>query len=79
MMRYGYLLIIICVLTVLLLGCNNKEDDDGEVVGSEFEKVGGNVFFKEYRHIKTGCHYLYGNGMTPMFIEKDGRTVPYCD
>lgn len=73
-----------------LFGCNQidkvevsaSEESEYEIVLNE--KLTHSEDLTQVKHRETGCHYLYydgvqGGGLTQMFIEKDGQTVPYCE
>jgi hypothetical protein len=73
-------------LMLILFGCGkaeevesttNKENISFIIVNNEDEN------FVEYKHKKTGCHYVdsaYNTDyFTQMFIEKNGVSVPFCD
>lgn len=74
-----------------LFGCN--QIDNGEVSASL--PTGFTITTEEdneinrhtvtvMHHNDTGCNYIiidgnYSGGITQMFVEKDGVSVPYCD
>lgn len=78
--------LLVLMLLILPLSACGVEPEESEIVSTfrtDFEIVNEDtdLDFYEYRHIKTGCHYLenWQQELTQMFIEKDGKAVPYCD
>ena len=78
-------LFFLALSTVLLLSACSDSEPVSEGVPAGFQIVSkqkiGVYRIKELRHIKTGNHYIVtsgsGTALTPMFIEKNGVTVPY--
>lgn len=73
-------------LMLILSGCGGVEKDESSTnkVNQSFIIVNNeDDNFVEYKHIKTGCHYVdstfNADYLTQMFIEKNGVSVPYCD
>lgn len=59
----------------------DKVDAGGEDMFVEVGKQGDT--FTEYKHIETGCHYLFTDGINgdstiQMFVDT-GKSRPYCD
>lgn len=79
----------------LLFGCSQVEEEKElhvssnkvsaeEVISDNFEIISESeegAFTYELIHTPTQCHYVqtHKGGLTQMFIEKDGVSVPYCD
>jgi PBP1b-binding outer membrane lipoprotein LpoB len=76
---------ILLGLTLVLSGCGSKEEElSTNKENKSFIIVSSGDETKiEYKHIKTGCHYVESafnsDYFTQMFIEKNGVSVPYCD
>ena len=71
-----------------LFGCSQVDNTVSAGKEGEFEVVSKESFdynyFTKIKHKETGCYYLYVTssqkaGLTQMFIEKDGASVPYCE
>lgn len=89
--RYGYIrailvLVLLIIVVVVFTACAAKESDADEGLPKGFTKVstqdvsGGDLV--EYRHVETGCHYVYVSGLqavsiTPMYTNI-GSGIPYC-
>lgn len=82
---------LIFILTLILTACGGVEDTESEsITPSNFEIVSHDVIDDNdktdlftVRHKETGCLYIVtdgykSGGITQMFIEEDGVTVPYC-
>jgi hypothetical protein len=77
---------MLLALLVILSGCGEVEKDDvstNKAIQSFIIVNNKDDNFVEYKHIKTGCHYVdstfNADYLTQMFIEKNGVSVPFCD
>lgn len=92
-MKKGLLFLGLMALSATLIGCGEITDPP-VLVSSEFELIARDLMesessreeelLKTVKHAKTGCYYLIyrgvqKGGITQMFVEKNGVSVPYCE